>query len=160
MLLKLLKNDLKAVFKYWWISAIISIALSFFGSFLIGFLRNYDGYSPMLGILSILGIMLIIGGLSAFSLLSFIFVIIRFYRNFFTDEGYLTFTLPVKRNELFLSKFITGIFTSFATGTVLVIDVCIILFLGMIDDKSFWKALGSLIEFLPDLVTSYWLHII
>lgn len=31
----------------------------------------------------------------------------RVYSNFFTDEGYLTFTLPVKRSTLYLSKVIT-----------------------------------------------------
>ena len=30
-------------------------------------------------------------------------VFVRFYKNFFTDEGYLTFTLPVSRKDLLLS---------------------------------------------------------
>ena len=33
-----------------------------------------------------------------------IFVFIRYYKNFFTDEGYLTFTLPVKRSTLLNAK--------------------------------------------------------
>jgi hypothetical protein len=31
-------------------------------------------------------------------------LIFRFYKNKFTDEGYLTFTLPVKTNQIFLSS--------------------------------------------------------
>ena len=37
---------------------------------------------------------------------SSVFSIVRFYKNLFTDEGYLTFTLPVKISQILNSKII------------------------------------------------------
>ena len=37
-----------------------------------------------------------------------IFILIRYYKNFFSDEGYLTFTLPVTPHELLWSKIISA----------------------------------------------------
>ena len=116
MLLKLLKNDLKSVFKYWWIGAVISFCLSFAGGFLLNILNNNAYYSDLLTALCTIAFVFVICGISAFSFLYLILVVIRYYRNFFTDEGYLTFTLPVKRNQLLLSKFITSIIASATTG--------------------------------------------
>ena len=39
---------------------------------------------------------------------TFVIVIARFYRNLFTDEGYLTLTLPVTANQIMLSKTLAG----------------------------------------------------
>ena len=39
-----------------------------------------------------------------------IFMIIRFYKNFLSDEGYLMFTLPVSIHQLILSKLIIALF--------------------------------------------------
>lgn len=38
------------------------------------------------------------------------FMIIRFYKNYFSDEGYLMFTLPAKTHELIVSKLIVTLF--------------------------------------------------
>lgn len=38
-----------------------------------------------------------------------IFLIMRFYKKFLTDEAYLTFILPVKTSTLIISKQINGI---------------------------------------------------
>ena len=42
-----------------------------------------------------------------------ILVIVRFYRTMFTDEGYLTLTLPVSTAKLVLAKFFVGFAVSF-----------------------------------------------
>lgn len=52
----------------------------------------------------------------------------RVYSNFFTDEGYLTFTLPVKRSTLYLSKVITCTVVELASlAVILVGGVCAVL---------------------------------
>lgn len=40
---------------------------------------------------------------------TWVVIIHRYYKNFFTDEGYLTFTLPVKARTLFASKVLASI---------------------------------------------------
>lgn len=40
---------------------------------------------------------------------TFILVLVRFYRNLFTDEGYLTLTLPLTASQQLMSKVLAGI---------------------------------------------------
>ena len=47
--------------------------------------------------------------LAALSLCVTLCTVIRFYKNFFTDEGYLMFTLPVKTSDLILSKTLVAV---------------------------------------------------
>lgn len=125
MLRKLLKYDLKSMFKYWWILALTSIAAT-----VVGCVCNYVLYSKIdqlpiyvslfLGFTSVLAIFIIF----VFPLASEIFIHFRFYKNFFTDEGYLTFTLPVKRSQLLNSKLISGLITLWTTSFILIIEFC------------------------------------
>ena len=57
---------------------------------------------PMLG----LTLLLLILGLIAYGIGTEIYLLIRFYKNKFTDEGYLTFTLPVNSHQIFLSSLV------------------------------------------------------
>lgn len=59
----------------------------------------------------------------------------RYYKNLFTDEGYLTFTLPVKTREIILSKLICGILWEIFTMACTFIGVLIIAIFG--SSKSF-----------------------
>lgn len=43
------------------------------------------------------------------AVVSVVIIIVRFYKNLVTDEGYLMFTLPVKSHQLIISKLIAGI---------------------------------------------------
>ena len=47
-------------------------------------------------------------GIEAIAVCSTVFMIVRIYRNMFSDEGYLTFTLPVKTGDIINSKILTG----------------------------------------------------
>ena len=102
MLKKLLKYDLKAVFKYWWIAAISTLGLSVLGGFAVTVLRDTVSTEPekkvpiILEILSSIALPLVYLGFIALGILTVIMIFARYYKNFFSDEGYLTFTLPVK----------------------------------------------------------------
>ena len=50
----------------------------------------------------------------------FIVAVVRFYRTMFTDEGYLTLTLPVSTAALVMAKYLVG-FVIMAAGTALAI---------------------------------------
>ncbi|MBR5247275.1 MAG: hypothetical protein IKV25_07895 [Clostridia bacterium] len=133
MLRKLLKYDFKAVFRYWWIAALSSVALAFAGGWSISVFTSEKALPTAVIVLAILVAIIAVLGVFAFSLLTVIFVYSRFYKNLFTDEGYLTFTLPVKRSQLLNSKLITGIVAGSLTGFVLLIDVIIALCVGLPD---------------------------
>jgi len=53
-----------------------------------------------------------------FCIITLVLILVRYYKNFFTDEGYLTFTLPVSRAKLVNSKIIMAFF--WAVMTILV----------------------------------------
>lgn len=77
--------------------------------------------------LLILGIVLFIIAISAYSVATIVLVMVRFYKNFFTDEAYLTFTLPVKRSTLFNSKLLTAFIFNTATGIVITVALTVFL---------------------------------
>ena len=115
MLKKVLKYDLKSIYKYWWIGAIACFALSLLGSFGISFLNSGKEIPVPIEIFSYISIFLTIVGYMAFIFLAQVLVFVRYYKNFFSDEGYLTFTLPVKRITQLNSKLIMGTTTYIST---------------------------------------------
>lgn len=63
-----------------------------------------------------------------------ILVMVNFYKNLYTDEGYLTFTLPVKKGNILLSKFITAMIWSLTAFIVTAGCVFIIILFGTATD--------------------------
>ena len=54
----------------------------------------------------------------------------RFYKNKFTDEGYLTFTLPVTASQIFLSSLVSTLFWLVVSALVLLAAAAMIVFIG------------------------------
>lgn len=126
MLKKLLKYDLKSMLNFWWITALSSIVATAIGSG-CSLILNSDKYDLpnyvnfFLGLTCFLAVVVII----AFPLISNILIYLRFYQNFFTDEGYLTFTLPAKRSQLLNSKLISAFIASSVTYILLFFEFII-----------------------------------
>lgn len=88
--------------------------------------------------------------LSVYGVASLVLVLRRFYCHFFTDEGYLTFTLPVSRRALLASKTLTAFFVSLMTTIVAVIGVMIIGgigFAGTVDIDELMRVAADAAEF-------------
>jgi len=120
MLKKLLKYDLKNIFKF--LIIFYSLAL-FFGVLTRIFLNIENSF-----------IMNIIGQICSGVTISMFFNIlinnlmrlwIRFKNNFYGDESYLTHTLPVTKKELYLSKFLSAIISLFVSMIVITISLFI-----------------------------------
>ena len=126
MLKKLMHYDFKSVFKLWWIGAVSTIALSVIGGFLAEIFTTDRDIPEPIYVLAIFGAILVYIGFLAFGIFAEILVYLRFYKNLFTDEGYLTFTLPAKRQSILNSKVFLGTLTSILTAIVLGIDSMII----------------------------------
>lgn len=137
MLRKLLKYDFVAILKYWGLAAAGSFLLSIICG-LCFIVLDYEKVLPdvLTGTVTIL---LTIGffGIMAFSALSNVIVFIRFYKNFFTDEGYLTFTLPVKKSQLLNSKLISGVSMTILSTLILAIDISTIFFVSPFRKQAF-----------------------
>lgn len=59
------------------------------------------------------------------------YLLYRFYKSRFTDEGYLTFTLPVKTSHIFLSTALHNFIWMLLSLLVLIASVCIFIFAGV-----------------------------
>ena len=105
MLRKLLKYDLLSVWKSGWGTVPVMIGCTvaaIAAARVVNSTRQYASDSIEIAVIFMLGIAafgILICGVGIAGL-----VFERFYKNFYTDEGYLTFTLPVKRSTLLLSK--------------------------------------------------------
>ena len=121
MLRKLMRYDFRAVVGLWWIPAVTLLALAPLTGLFIYLSGNTTSYSPMsVTIGAIMGVLvfLYIVTFVAAILLTLFFCHRRLYCNFYTDEGYLTFTLPVPRRILLLSKTLVTYLVTLATLVV------------------------------------------
>lgn len=79
------------------------------------------------GIPAVLLTILFVVGVIATSLTCIVFLILRFYRSFMKDEGYLMFTLPVKTGQLLNAKLISAYLLTLTTGLVCIGGVALML---------------------------------
>lgn len=158
MLKKLLKYDLGTIFRLWWIAALVSVGMSVLGGFALNLNVNHpDAPEAILTAASIFLFFtyFIIAG---FVLMTQILIFIRYYRNFFTDEGYLTFTLPAKRETLLNSKVLAGLISMVATGGVCVLDFGIIFSIvqhEVIQSGEFSREVAEFFREIPRDVAGY-----
>jgi hypothetical protein len=125
MLKKLLKYDLRSVFRFWWIVALISVGMAVLGGFAQSILYN-DDIPRVINVIASIVVFFSYFCMIGLAVLTQVLLFIRFYRNFFTDEGYLTFTLPVKRETLLNSKVLAGFIAMAAAAAVCALNLSII----------------------------------
>lgn len=119
MLGKLIKHDLKALYRLM-VPLHLLMLLAGLGVRFTLTIQLYDKIpNVMFGLLigGYILIMVIVPFVTAFALCW------RFYKNLFTDEGYLTLTLPVTPNQHLLSKLISGIIWMLFDYGVLIICI-------------------------------------
>ncbi len=158
--LKLIKYDFRAMLKYWWIIALITVFSAGVcasclrsASMLEKLLESDRVYNNNVLLFTVIfgRFIATIGGYAAlviFGITLFATVLllsIRFYKHFFTDEGYLTFTLPVSRRELYFSKVVTSMTVILAQ--VAIMTVCGIVMYAFIKSDEirelFFESSGS-----------------
>lgn len=136
MLGKLLKHDLKWIYKLIVIFYILALIFAIIGRGLIN-IENSIVFN-ILGQISI-GISISMAVSSLINCLMRSWV--RFVRNLYKDEAYLTHTLPVSKKTIYLSKVLTTIITVFTT--VAVILLCVLICYGT---KSNIENLKNILE--------------
>ena len=107
MFKKLLKYDFRALFKTWWIFAVVIISISFISGLLINVSLKEKDSKLLLSIFASLSAAFTFFAMFAFCISPLIISSVRFYKHLFSDEGYLTFTLPVKLKHIINSKLIS-----------------------------------------------------
>lgn len=135
MLKKCLKYDLRAVGRIWWILAVVMMGAALLAGVSIRAMTQSmesgsSDFVVFLSVFGMLGALICFLAMAAALTVSIIMVYWRTYTHFFTDEGYLTFTLPVKRSTLYLSKVLTAAIIETATVVLFVLGIGLILLIA------------------------------
>ena len=169
MLKKCLKYDFAALMRTWWILAISMLGASVLAGLGFRFFAQCMVAEEVNEGLTVLSVFVALG--SYFCILamimgmtvSFILIFWRIYTHFYTDEGYLTFTLPVKRSTLYLSKVISATVLQAATIGVLMLGILVMVLVvpptegGEFFISMDWLAgIGDFLRGLVDLA-GWWL---
>ena len=113
MLKKCFKYDFHSIFKIWLILSVIVVSIAVPAGFAFNYVFDTENYSaegaPFIALIAMGVFMLYYTAIIVYVLATKILLYVRYYKHFFTDEGYLTFTLPVKRSTLFLSKILNSV---------------------------------------------------
>ena len=169
MLKKCLKYDFEAVLRTWWILAVSMLGAAVVGGLGIRFFSQCAVSPDVPEGLLVLSTFVMIG--SSFCIMamligmtvSFILIFWRMYTHFYTDQGYLTFTLPVKRSTLYLSKVIMATVLEAATVGILILGILfMVLVVPPTEGGEFFlsldwlSAIGEVLGQLVD-VAGWWL---
>lgn len=138
MLIKLLKYDLKWIYK---VVAVFYCLSLFFAviTFCFSRVENSALFSVLAGISNGFAIAMVVNGI----INSIIRAWVRFRTNIYKDESYLTHTLPVSLNLIYLSKVLSAIICIFTSTAVAA--GCLVI--------CFWNN-SSIIEYLKMMVES------
>lgn len=151
MFLKLLKYKFNAHRNLFLILSAIALSLSVVGAVYLWFLQQDFFYSndDLLSVFAVLvGTFLMLAvyyGIIAYTIATAIILLVQFYKNHFSDEGYLTFTLPVTTHQHLLSSILSILI--WAASTILTLFICIIILTSTMHASN-----DSMVEF----TTGFW----
>ena len=78
--------------------------------------------------------------------------IVRFYKNMVSDEGYLTFTLPVKVEQLVFVKFLVAYIWQLVTVILCILSLFSVFVIGHIEMGEFFDGVSSLADMAGKMV--------
>ncbi|MDO4313582.1 MAG: hypothetical protein Q4C52_10910 [Eubacteriales bacterium] len=150
MLAKLIKYDFKALNRFLIIIHIMLLIMAVLGrvTFVGVIMRNVDAMSEFETIVMTAGILVYALMFMVAVLGTEILVGVHFYRNLFSDEGYLTHTLPVSRGQLLMSKTISGSLWILIDQILLILSGVILVYTKEVAEllvnykDRIWKAVG------------------
>ena len=126
MLGKLMKHEFKTTSKVILPLYLVLVVLTIFARIFAQSLltaENSNVDSIGFGLFGGLSVILYILGLFAVSIAIFIYLLVRFYKNLFGDEGYLMHTLPVTSWELLTSKLLVGFIWNLAEMLLIALSI-------------------------------------
>lgn len=138
MLRKLVKYELKSIYKFFFVLYAIIIAAS------ITFISTIKTSSGALEVLGFSSGLLCMFGMIALSVGLLVFTITRFNRSLLGDEGYLMFTIPTSTHNIIWSKAIAIlIFNLLSVFVVVLVMILIAYFIGDLNFAQAYTQLGE-----------------
>lgn len=132
MFAKLLKHDWRATAGTLGILSLAALGASLLAGGALFCLTHFEEELTGMAVAGLaLSMVFLCLALAAYSVAVQIIQLVRFYKSRFTDEGYLTFTLPVNSHQIFLSAFLNMLIWSVLSSVVLIVSVGLILLIGL-----------------------------
>lgn len=110
-------------------------------------IQFFEADNTLYNTLNIVSILSYVFAIIAVYVMTLVFTIVRYYRNLFTSEGYLSFTLPVTPTQHILTKLSTAVIVHVTSLIVAFISLCIITAGDVFTEVI--KALSYLVDKLP-----------
>ncbi|ROR23648.1 hypothetical protein EDD66_11343 [Mobilisporobacter senegalensis] len=104
MLSKLIKHEFKATARYFTLIFLVALILTPVTKIIV----SLDIYKGFLQVIPTFFIMAYVFSLIGIAIVSVVVIIIRFYQNLISSEGYLMNTLPVTSSQLIISKVVAA----------------------------------------------------
>ena len=165
MFSKLLKHEWKANWGLMSVLALAVIGAALVGTIALRVLVNYgdkiaESESFLFLLLFPLGMLVFVSfmALAIYAVAVSFVMMFRFYKNKFTDEGYLTFTLPVKTSLIFLSSALNMLIWMVISVVLVVVLAAVMILFGTATDglinmqiirsftgmEDFWEMMGEI----------------
>jgi hypothetical protein len=156
MLGKLFKHEMKACSRLLLPLYLLLFVLTILDRIVLG-LNVFHG---VLGIIAGILTFIFIFTDVVIAVVSLVIVIMRFYKNLITDEGYLMFTLPVKTNQLINSKLLAASIWTIVSALAMISSMFIV-FSSLTGASAFWNELTTQLSLFKDeLGSSFYLFLI
>ena len=122
MVKKLYKHEIQAYLRVWIPMQIVLLGIALLGRLI----QLFESEAVVYNVINTSSIVAYV--LAAVVAVGFVFVfsVVRFYKNLFTAEGYLSFTLPVTPTQHILVKLFTALLFYAATIVTVLLSVCVI----------------------------------
>lgn len=145
MLKKLFIHEWKA---FWKVPAVINLCLLIMT--VVGIVSLISPFWTLeyeiMDVLMFTALMLYYLSIIAGSIAVCVYIAVRYYKNIYTDEGYLTNTLPVTPRQLILSKLFVSTIWNAITSIVITISVFLLIHFALVThaDVNIFSEMGNL----------------
>ena len=156
MFAKLLKYEWRATRGMVGLLCLICLSAALVGGLAMRYLvwvSELDSQSNAFIVLSVLTMIFAFIAIAICCVAMELYAVWRFYKSRFTDEGYLTFTLPVTTHQILLSGFVNCLLGVLSSLVALGISYLVLLLLGFSALDNFFP---SLWEVLPLAMENLW----
>lgn len=122
----------------------ILLAIAAFGRVI----QFFETANTVYNTVNIIAILSYVVAIIAVLAMTMVFTITRYYRNLFTSEGYLSFTLPVTPTQHILTKLSTAVLFHVLSMVVILLSVCIITAGDVLVEVI--KAVAYIVDLIPE----------
>lgn len=158
MFTKLLKHEWRSTRGTLGMLCLVSLGASLMGGltmrYLIGASEQHVQHN-LIVVLNVLGLVAAIIAVSIAGVAALVLLIGRFYKSRFTDEGYLTFTLPVNTHQNLLSSMVNTIIGMVIIFFVICVALCLWLLIGFSALEGFEEFMRELWNLTPELLEEW-----